>query len=191
MPRPREFDEEKALDRAMRVFWRQGYEATSMQDLLRAMRLSKSSFYETFRGKRTCFLRSLERFERTQAVQAVIDVDADVPARTTIARILGLLVERAVDERHGCMFGKSAVELAHRDPQVRRRAATAIKGLEDTFHRIVRRGQKTGEIERARDARALARSLTATFYGLQVMGNADVSRAVLRDVVRTSLAALD
>ncbi len=64
MARPREFNEEKALDRAMRVFWTQGYEGTSLHDLLGAMGISKSSFYETFGSKRDLFMRSLEHFDQ-------------------------------------------------------------------------------------------------------------------------------
>ena len=191
MARPREFDEEKALDRAMRVFWTQGYEGTSLHDLLQAMGISKSSFYETFGSKRDLFMRSLEHFDETQSLNAVANLDADVPVKTILAEMFAMIIDRAVNQKRGCMFGKSAVELSHRDPVVRKRAAAGIRSVEDTFHKVVLRGRKSGEISKRCDARPLARSLTATFYGLQVMGNANVPQKVLKDVVSSALRELD
>ncbi len=191
MARPREFDEQEALDRAMRVFWTQGYEGTSLQNLLQAMGISKSSFYETFGSKRDLFMRSLEHFDETQSLQAVAKLDADLPVKTIIAEMFAVITDRAVNQKHGCMFGKSAVELSHRDPVVRKRAAAGVRSVEDTFHKAVVRGRKSGELSKRCDARLLARSLTATFYGLQVMGNANVPRKVLKDVVSAALAELD
>ena len=191
MARPREFDEEKVLDRAMRVFWTQGYGGTSLHDLLQAMGISKSSFYETFDSKRDLFLRSLEHFDETQALHAVAKLDADVPVKTLLSEMFAVMIDRAVNQKHGCMFGKSAMELSHRDPEVRKRAAAGIRSVEDTFHKVVVRGKRSGELSKECDARRLARSLTATFYGLQVMGNANVARKVLKDVVSSALKGLD
>ncbi len=190
MARPREFDEQEALDRAMRVFWTQGYEGTSLQNLLQAMGISKSSFYETFGSKRDLFMRSLEHFDETQSLQAVAKLDADVPVKTIIAEMFAVIIDRAVNQKHGCMFGKSAVELSHRDPVVRKRAAAGVRSVEDTFHKAVLRGRKSGELSKRCGARLLARSLTATFYGLQVMGNANTPRKALKDVVSAALAEL-
>ncbi len=191
MARPREFNEEKTLDRAMRVFWTQGYGGTSLHDLLQAMGISKSSFYETFGSKRDLFMRSLEHFDETQSLNAVAKLDADVPVKTLIAEMFAVIIDRAVNQKHGCMFGKSAVELSHRDPVVRKRAAAGIRSVEDTFHKVVLRARKSGELSKRCDARPLARSLTATFYGLQVMGNANVPQKVLKDVVSSALRELD
>ncbi len=191
MARPREFDEEKALDQAMRLFWTQGYQGTSLHDLLQTMGISKSSFYETFGRKRDLFMRSLEHFDETQALHAVTKLDADVPVKTIIAEMFAVIIDRAVNQKHGCMFGRSAVELSHRDPVVRKRAAAGIRSVEDTFHKAVLRGKKSGELSKHCAARPLARSLTATFYGLQVMGNANVPQRVLKDVVSAALKELD
>ena len=191
MARPREFDEEKALDQAMRLFWTQGYQGTSLHDLLQTMGISKSSFYETFGSKRDLFMRSLEHFDATQALHAVAKLDADVPVKTIIAEMFAVIIDRAVNQKHGCMFGRSAVELSHRDPVVRKRAAAGIRSVEDTFHKAVLRGKKSGELSKHCEARLVARSLTATFYGLQVMGNANVPQKVLKDVVSAALKELD
>ena len=191
MARPREFDEERALDQAMRLFWTQGYQGTSLHDLLQTMGISKSSFYETFGSKRDLFMRSLEHFDETQSLNAVANLDADVPVKTILAEMFAMIIDRAVNQKRGCMFGKSAVELSHRDPVVRKRAAAGIRSVEDTLHKVVVRGKKSGELSKHCEARLLARSLTATFYGLQVMGNANVPQKVLKDVVSAALKELD
>ena len=109
MARPREFDEETALDQAMRLFWTQGYQGTSLHDLLQTMGISKSSFYETFRSKRDLFMRSLEHFDQTQALHAVAKLDAGVPARTAVAEIFALLIDRAVNQAGHMKFRLGAV----------------------------------------------------------------------------------
>ena len=67
MARPREFDEAAALDRAMEVFWKQGYQNTSLDDLLEAMGIQRGSFYNTFGSKRETYLRAIDRYVEIMA----------------------------------------------------------------------------------------------------------------------------
>ncbi len=183
MARPREFDEEQVLDRAMDVFRTRGYEAASLSDLLRAMRISKSSFYDTFGSKRALYRRSLERFAQTQALPARVDLDSKAPAQSVVAELCRVVFDGAANQGRGCMFGRAAMELSHSHPEVRRRAAAGLGSLEKTLRRFIERRQASGEIPGDRDARVLARSLMATLYGLEVLGHARIGRGVLRDVV--------
>ena len=75
MGRPREFNAEQALEQAMEVFWARGYEATSLQDLIGAMEISKSSFYEAFGSKRELFLSAIGHYidTRTENVVKLLD----------------------------------------------------------------------------------------------------------------------
>ena len=84
MARPREFDEHSALQRAMQVFWRKGFEATSLADLLKATGLSKSSLYQTFTDKRSLFLAALETYRQDRMRHLRAKLNDGRPARESI-----------------------------------------------------------------------------------------------------------
>ena len=194
MARPREFDIDQALERAMQVFWSKGYEAASLSDLTSAMGLSKSSLYETFGSKHELFLATLDYYNKTVTTQRVAGLIAGGDsAKSGIARVFNDLIEDILskDERRGCFVTNSAVEVAACDPTVAMRVSAGLVHLEDTFFRAVKRGQDAGEISALRDPRALARYLTSSLNGLVVMAKADSNRQALRDVVEVVLSTLD
>ncbi|MFQ5775406.1 MAG: TetR/AcrR family transcriptional regulator [Kiloniellaceae bacterium] len=193
MGRPREFDENEALERAMEVFWAKGYEAASLQDLTEAMGLSRSSFYETFGSKHALFLAAIERYGDIIARRLEADLAGCRPAREAIARVFEIAVETAVDEGdlRGCFLGNCAVEVSPNDPAAAAQVRAGLARIEDKFYQAVRRGQNAGEIPTERDARALARYLVGSLNGLRVTAKANPDAAALRDIVRIVLAALD
>jgi TetR/AcrR family transcriptional repressor of nem operon len=190
--RPRLFDREAALDRAMDVFWSQGYAATSIQDLVARMGIQRGSLYATFGDKRTLFLAALERYRRVVAGELFEVLEAPGSGLEAIRRFFRLRVESALDHRRppGCLVTGSAVELSRRD-----RGAPEVNGvlveMEAAFRRALARARAAGEIEAGRDLRALARFLTSSAPGLSVMAKAFPERALLEDVASTVLAVLE
>jgi TetR/AcrR family transcriptional repressor of nem operon len=194
MARPREFDTDQALEQAMQVFWSKGYEATSLHDLLEAMGLSKSSFYETFGCKHELFLAAMDRYNRTAATRGPAAALAAAPnARAGIAAVFEGAVEGicACPERRGCFVNNCAVEMAPHDPAVAAKAAEGMALTEEAFFETVRRAQVEGDISVAHDARVLARYLTSSLSGLLVLAKAKPDKRTLRQVVRVVLSALD
>src|ERR1700742_3249196 len=94
MPRSKEFDPQRALDKAMHLFWRQGYENTSLDDLLRAMGIARQSLYDTFGDKRALYLQAMARY-RDQTNGAMQQMFAQTPKiKDGFARLLyGLAAE--------------------------------------------------------------------------------------------------
>jgi TetR/AcrR family transcriptional repressor of nem operon len=115
--RPREFDKEAALDAAMGLFWRQGYEATSLDDLTRAMGLSRSSFYGSFGSKHDVLLAAIQRYNdsRFALLEQLVAAEPD-PGRALRVAVAGISNSRG--SREGCFLINSAVELAPHDPEV-------------------------------------------------------------------------
>ena len=192
MARPREFDSNLALEKAMQVFWSKGYEATSLSDLLSAMGLSKSSFYATFGSKHELFLATLDRYGETHGAKLIAILESAKSPRRAIATVLEEAV-RATDaeERRGCFVNNCAVEVAPHDHLVARRVAKGHARMEEAFHRAVKVGQAAGEITRDQSARALARFLNNSLAGLTVMGEGGTARDTLQDALRVTLSALD
>ncbi len=192
MARPREFETDDALERAMAVFWARGYEATSLVDLTDAMGISKSSLYETFGNKRDLFLAALDHYAQSRLAPLVAILEGDRPGREAIAAVFAVLVERALagQTRHGCFLANCASEVAPHDADAARLVAGALGRMEDAFRHAVARAQAEGAIPPGRDSRALARFLVTVANGLQVMSKAGFGRAALEDVIGVAIAAL-
>jgi len=190
--RTKEFEPEKALTRAMDLFWRRGYEATSVHDLLEEMGIGRGSMYDTFGDKRALFLAALDRFEETRASRADEILEGSASAVEGIRRLFETTIEGLVsyEPRRGCLMANTAVELAPHDEQVARRISRYVRRTEDAFERALVRGRATGEIPADKDPKALAHFLVSTLHGVRVLARAGVDRAVLDDSVRTALEVL-
>jgi AcrR family transcriptional regulator len=135
MARPRRFDEERAVDAAMRAFWTAGYEGTSTQDLCDATGLGRSSIYNTFTSKHDLFDRALRRYMTTKNATIFELLDSDESAKTKIRALLQQVIDAPEAEPTGCLVVNSTVELAPRGGRdLVRRSGTALGGT-DRRHR--------------------------------------------------------
>jgi TetR/AcrR family transcriptional regulator, transcriptional repressor for nem operon len=193
MPRPKEFERDVVLDRAMRVFWSRGYEATSIQHLVDRMGIQRGSLYDTFGDKRALFFAAIERYDRVVTAKLMAALDEPASGKDAIRRFFRLKVELALESGRprGCLVTNSAAELASRDRGAATRVGGVLTKIEAAFQRAVVRAQKAGEIDASRNSRALARFLTSSAQGLSVMAKTFPERAVLEDIVKVILAALD
>lgn len=190
--RTKEFEPDRALDSAMDLFWRQGYEATSVHDLLAEMGIGRGSMYDTFGDKRALFLAALDRFEETRVSRADGILASSASAVEGIRRLFETTIEGLVsyEPRRGCLLANTAVELAPHDEEVAARISRYVRRTEDAFERALARGRAAGEVPANKDPKALARFLVSTLHGVRVLARAGVDRAVLDDSVRTALEVL-
>lgn len=190
--RPLEFDPDQALHAAMEVFWRQGYEATSLQDLLQAMDLSKSSFYQCFGSKHELFARCLVRFRERQVKRMRAALHRAPSGRAFLRTVLQAVAEEAHSAKSpkGCLIMNTATEFAGRDRQVADLVADGTRDFAEVFREAVVRAQQEGEIAADRDADALAHYVVSTVSGLKTMVKAGLSPAAIGDVAEVALGAL-
>ncbi|QCD56201.1 TetR/AcrR family transcriptional regulator [Streptomyces hawaiiensis] len=196
MARPRMFDEERALDAAMRTFWTKGYEATSTQDLCDATGLGRSSVYNTFKSKHDLFERSLARYidTMTTAQLAVLE-DARLSGadrvRTLFAMIIDGDAEHRADGRSiGCLTVNTTVELAARDAEAARILERDTARRLAALRTVVEEGRRDGSITSPRDAGALARFINAAIAGMRVSSQGGAGRAALESIAEITLDAL-
>lgn len=190
MPRTKEFEPREALDAAMQLFWRKGYEAASMRELLDTMGIGRGSFYDTFGDKHALFLAALDRFQevRTTWVEEVLRDSGLDGVREVFRRTIEGLVE--FEPRRGCLLANSAVELAPHDPEVAEKISRYVLRTEDAFERALVRARDAGEIAGDSDPKALARFLVNTLHGMRVLARAGADRETLEDTVHVALGAL-
>ncbi len=197
MGRPREFDEQQALEQAMHVFWAKGYEAASLCDLIQAMDISKSSFYDTFGGKNELFNATLDWYRNTvqaKFIEKLLTRTQELgSARAAIAEVFDMTVATATNREgpQGCFLGNCAVEVSSSDPVAAARIRAGISATENAFHDAILTGQSQGSIAATHNPRALARSLTSSLNGLRVTAKVDPEEATLRDIAHLAVSVLD
>lgn len=191
MARPKEFDEDVALRKAMELFWEQGYGATSMDNLVEHVGIGRASLYATFGSKRDLFLRALDAYiqERVTRLTEVLSQPGPVlPAITTVLRMFML---RATNlDQPGCMVVNTASELATRDAQAARQVQRSWLALESTLASALARARAQGEISQDRDPHALASFLLVFIQGILVVGKGDPDAERLRVASDQALSVL-
>ncbi|QSN64775.1 TetR/AcrR family transcriptional regulator [Caballeronia sp. M1242] len=192
MPRPREFDEEAALDAATAQFWSRGYEATSVRDLAATMGLTAASLYNAFGDKRALFERALKRYVEHGFRDRVRRFEHHLPPRDAILAFFDEIIELSVRDPHrkGCLVVNSALELAPHDRQIHRALSAVLKEIEGFFMRCVRAGQDDGTIAATLSADDIAKALLASLMGLRVLARVNPRRELLEGAARPVLAML-
>jgi TetR/AcrR family transcriptional regulator, transcriptional repressor for nem operon len=190
VPRTKEFEPGEALDAAMQLFWRNGYAATSIRDLLDGMGIGYGSLYNTFGDKHALFLACLDRFRelRTSWIDEVLEDSGLSGIEEVFRRTVDGLV--GFEPRRGCLLANTAVELGPHDAEVAAKISRYVRHTEAVFERALIRAQEAGEIPADRDPRALARFLVNALHGLRVLARVGTDRAVLEDAVRVALDVL-
>jgi len=193
MARPREFDEAEALEGALELFWQYGYEAASLEQLLEATGLSKSSLYHTFGSKAELFAAALRSYQDNQAADIAHVLVRETDPRAALERLLATFTQPTPARRKawGCFTCNTAVELAPHEPAIARLVADHHKCLESIFECSVRRGQLAGTVRKSLDPQAFASFLVAGLSGLQVLARAGADRARIDAAARVMLSVLD
>jgi TetR/AcrR family transcriptional repressor of nem operon len=187
MTRPKEFIPEHALENGMRLLWERGYQATSLNDILSATHLSRSSFYDTFGSKHEFLLAALDRYIDTIGTALLKALQAE-GARAAIA---GTFLPPEHPALRGCFVNNCAIEIAHRDPKASARIQRAFQRIEDAYFEAVLRGQTAGEISRRYDARTLARYLLTNKRGLLAMMQGGLDGEGVKQIGDVVLSVLD
>lgn len=190
--RPLEFDPDAALDAAMQVFWRNGYENTSMQDLLDAMNLSKSSLYQAFGGKQALFERCMTRYGDEMIGTLRDALQASPSGLGFIRQFLESVLDeaRGVCEARGCLILNTANEFACRNPQIADAVSQGLNRFHEVLQAAVVRAQQEGDIPPERNANMLATYLVSSMSGLKTMSKAGAGEKTLEGIIELTLKAL-
>jgi TetR/AcrR family transcriptional repressor of nem operon len=193
MARSKDFDESEVLAKAVKLFWLKGYNGTSMQEMVDALGISRSSLYDTYGDKHTLYLKALE-FYQTNSFHQVNSILATTPsAKETIKRLLEFIAHALVsDKQHkGCFMLNAEVEVAMHDPEVMNMVCKNDRQIESTLYETIKKGQQNGEITNTQDATTLTHFLVNTIKGIRVSAKSSTDLSFFDDIIRTSLSVLD
>jgi TetR/AcrR family transcriptional regulator, transcriptional repressor for nem operon len=192
MGRPREFDLDTVLERAMHVFWTKGYHASSLDDLCDAADLNRPSLYAAFGDKHALFLATLDRYGDCAVARVTAALSRPVPVRDVIAALLTEMVEQIVARsgRAGCFIGNCAAEVAPHDRAAASCVTRNLTRIEAAFRAGFVAAKSRGELSPETDVGALARFFVASTQGLRLVGRTSADRKALNDISQMMLRCL-
>lgn len=192
MTRPRIFNEEDVIDKAVKVFWSKGYEATSMQDLVDAMGIQRGSLYATFGSKQQLFIKSLKRYSVTVVKELLQILESKPSAIDSIELFFSQLVEHLLTagELRSCLVTNSAIERGLRDDETKQLVLQLLNALEEGFYKTLLRAEEKGELSTDLDLKVVANYLTSSMQGLLVMGKVCSERSILEGINQVTLSVL-
>ena len=190
--RPREFDADSALDKALVVFTERGYHATSISDLTEAMGLTAGSVYKAFKDKRGIFIAAFDRYRAVRLDLQKRRIEAVSTGRDKLAALLGFFAEAAHGPAglRGCLTINSAADIALFDEEVAAHIAAAYRFDERVFADLLRLGQQDGTVRTDIDAAATAGALLSLTKGMRIVGKTGRTEAEMAATVTTMLALL-
>lgn len=175
----------------MRAFWTDGYEATSTQELCEVTGLGRSSIYNTFKSKRDLFEKALTLYMDTKT-SSVIEVleDAGRPVRERLRTILEWAVEPGAGDPAGCLVVNTTVEMAPHDEGIAEQLERDLRVRLAALKAAIEDGMRTGEIDRGKDALALAHFVVSTVGGMRVAARGGADRRTLKSIADTAMDAI-
>lgn len=193
MPWEKSFDEKDVVDSAMRLFWEQGYEHTSMADLVKATKASRHGLYDVFGDKQELFIATLD-FYREQVVREylgpLLGEEASLSSiKAYFAKVLKFYSESR-NSHFGCLICHTANGIASREPAIGQYVRDFFAWMTDVFRRVLQNAKRLGEIPPEASPTQLARFLTGLIQGANVYGRAGVDVKVTAALLSTGLAAL-
>jgi AcrR family transcriptional regulator len=188
--RPRAFDADVALERAMHVFWAKGYEGAALSDLTRAMRINRPSLYATFGNKEELFGKVLDRYMDGPLAYFAKALEA-AKARDVIEQILFGAARMASDPRlpAGCLMVQGALACGDAAGSVRKEVAGRRGASEVALRRRLQRAKREGDLPRNADPAELARYVMTVLQGMAVQGADGATPDQLRRVAQVALRA--
>ena len=192
MPRPKQFDPERALVQAMEVFWARGYDATSVADLVRATGVNRFSLYEAFGDKHGVFKRALQHYDSVFFQFFLDDLADPAEGAAAIVRCLRNMETRLAtpEAARGCFMLNTAGELAGRDPVIARRLKRRLRDLENALTAAIESAQARGEVSRRHRARDCARHVNALIQGITTLRKATGDTAAMHGAVEMAIQTL-
>ena len=188
--RPRRFDIDAALDQAVEVFWRKGYEGASVSDLTKAMGINRPSLYAAFGNKEALFRQALDRYNDGPAAY-VRDALEEPTARAVVEALLRGAVELLSCPRNpqGCLMVQGALSCGRTANPIRRELASRRAAGEAAIRRRFKRAISDGDLPAHTDAGDLARYVSTVMYGMAVRAAGGASRKELLRVEKMALRA--
>lgn len=191
MARRKEFDEDAVLLKAMLLFWEQGYEKTSIQDLVSHLGIHKGSLYDTYGDKHTLYVKALKRYIELFEQKVTRPVKRHMVDTRSVKEAIRMMLEMATLQEHGCFAVNTAVELSKHDSESLDYVLLGWAYAEQLIHDLILEGQKSGELSKALNAEWLSHYFNNAIIGLRVMAKTISDKEKLHHIIAMNLLVLE
>jgi len=182
--RPKNFDPEQKLEVAMELFWKQGYEGTSLNDLLNNLEISRQSLYNTYGDKHTLFEKCLDHY--TEKTEQLLKGTLLRPnsGLDTIKQLFEMYIDiTAFDSsKKSCFMANASMEMALHDAMIKSKVKDFFKLTEKAFHNALTNAINRGEFKSEKDPSILASYLTSSMMGIGILSKAGMSNERIKNV---------
>ena len=185
------FDPSERLDRAVNAFWKNGFDGIGMQDLCKAMDLFPGSLYGTYGDKRQLFSQAVERYIEATSTEAIAILEHTPSGMEAIREYFARLIDGIIEgqRRWGCLITNTIVELAQREPAIKRKLDSHLTRMERAFASAIDRARRAGEIPRETPLERAA-FLVCVVEGMNVLAKMKPSSEKLELNVSAALLSL-
>lgn len=193
MPRPRAFTEEEVLKKAADLFWKQGFHATSMDNLVKALGINRASIYNTFGGKKALFEKALQSYQNENKTRIDVFLAKQTSIKEGIKNLFLLEINDMFNDcdRKGCMVVNCTTELLPTDKDFLKIAMKNRENFTLFFKNYLQKGVNNGEIASTKNLDAIAGLLFTLYNGLKVVAKTNISKEELTDSIMVGLSVLD
>lgn len=190
MARNKEFNPSERLEKARDLFWERGYHATSMQDLVKKMKINRGSMYDTYGDKHRLFIDSLYDYAQATFNDYKSAILEDQSPLDTIKNIVHRAIERSFEEDKVCMLVKSTFELAPQDEIIRKVLQNLNNDLIQIFEKLLIEAQKVSEISNDKEPKLLAQFIVGSFAGFWQIQTLYNDKKKIKDLATVLFSAL-
>jgi TetR/AcrR family transcriptional repressor of nem operon len=191
MARPVEYDQSKVLDSIVKLFWAQGYEATSMKNICEATGLQPGSVYAAFGNKRALFLAAIDTyFEQSIDNLKAILAGEGTPLERVRELFMYIVGDTCRKDSHGCLLVNALLEAPTDDAELRKRIAAMFRRLEVAIKEVLVEAAACGELDVGKEPDIQAKLLINNIFGLRVYAKLQPNGPIMREMVDDLLSTL-
>lgn len=193
MPRVKQFNEEEVLKKAMEVFWKKGFYATSMQELVAGMGINRASLYDTFGSKEELFDRAFKLYREDNQAKIRAFLFSQKPVQKGILMLFEKAIDNALQDpdAKGCFVVNATTELVSKDCNLQTVLSKNRLDFEQLFYDYLQEGVSRGEIAPDKDLKSIASLIFTLYNGLMVLTKVNPNKTELMAAVRAGLHVLD
>ena len=184
MPWETKFDIDESIDKATYLFWSKGYKATSLADLLAAMKINKGSFYNTFGSKKALFTQSLKRYRQLHPGKIFSEAQKIDNPIESIIYLFDRIAEQSINDpdKKGCLIINTAIDLPHHDPDINLTVKKMINDINLFFEQQIKKAVTLKLINQDTDVQAVAKTLLSHAISIRVLSRGVLSENELQQI---------